>query len=134
MGHVPGTRFLFSPHGASVRVGRPGWPTFFRGWPKFGKGGPNLARVAQINIIGSYGGTPGGPHSIIYPITVRNEKGEVSMQKVKVNRYISGKRPEYAVITVYTQSFSESDEEFVRSKLNVQTTQFDSDERLFFCS
>ncbi|XP_055911171.1 microfibrillar-associated protein 1 [Eupeodes corollae] len=29
-------------------------------------------------------------------VPVRNEKGELSMQKVKVQRYISGKRPEYA--------------------------------------
>ena len=29
-------------------------------------------------------------------IPVRNKKGEISMEKVKVNRYISGKRPEYA--------------------------------------
>jgi len=39
-----------------------------QGGPHFSGGGPNLARVAQINIIGPYGGTPGGPHSIIYPI------------------------------------------------------------------
>ena len=43
-------------------------------------------------------------------ITFRKEKGEKSMQKVKVNRYISGKRPDYAV----EHSSSESDEEFVR--------------------
>lgn len=29
-------------------------------------------------------------------VPVLNEKGEVSMQKVKVHRYVSGKRPEYA--------------------------------------
>ncbi len=29
-------------------------------------------------------------------VPVRNKKGEVSMQKVKVNRYVSGKRPDYA--------------------------------------
>lgn len=29
-------------------------------------------------------------------VPVRNEKGEISMQKVKVQRYISGKKPEYA--------------------------------------
>ena len=59
-------------------------------------------------------------------IPVRNEKGEISMQKVKVNRYISGKRPDYAVV----QSSSESeDEEFVRPKRKVQTTESDSDER-----
>ncbi|XP_067646544.1 microfibrillar-associated protein 1 [Eurosta solidaginis] len=29
-------------------------------------------------------------------VPVRNDKGEISMQKVKVQRYVSGKRPEYA--------------------------------------
>ena len=29
-------------------------------------------------------------------VPVKNDKGEISMQKVKVQRYISGKRPEYA--------------------------------------
>ncbi len=29
-------------------------------------------------------------------IPVRNKKGEISMQKVKVNRYVTGKRPEFA--------------------------------------
>lgn len=29
-------------------------------------------------------------------VPVRNKKGEVTMQKVKVQRYVSGKRPEYA--------------------------------------
>ncbi len=29
-------------------------------------------------------------------VPVVNKKGEVSMQKVKVSRYVSGKRPEYA--------------------------------------
>ena len=38
-----------------------------QGGPHFSGGGPNLARVAQINITGPYGGSPGGPHSIIYP-------------------------------------------------------------------
>ncbi|XP_031618848.1 microfibrillar-associated protein 1 [Contarinia nasturtii] len=44
-------------------------------------------------------------------IPVRNEKGEVSMQKVKVQRYISGKRPEYAR---YNSSDEESEvEDFI---------------------
>ncbi|KAG1688945.1 Microfibrillar-associated protein 1 [Nymphon striatum] len=42
-------------------------------------------------------------------IPVKNEKGELSMQKVKVHRYISGKRPEYASFNV---SDDESDDDF----------------------
>ncbi|XP_036343800.1 microfibrillar-associated protein 1-like [Rhagoletis pomonella] len=30
-------------------------------------------------------------------VPIRNEKGEISMQKVKVQRYVSGKRPDYAL-------------------------------------
>lgn len=41
-------------------------------------------------------------------IPVRNEKGEVSMQKVKVHRYVSGKRPDYAPMS---SSEEESEEE-----------------------
>ncbi|XP_050529024.1 microfibrillar-associated protein 1 [Daktulosphaira vitifoliae] len=47
-------------------------------------------------------------------IPVRNEKGEVSMQKVKVHRYITGKRPQYA-----PQSTSEEesdDEDFIEQR------------------
>ncbi|NWW81336.1 MFAP1 protein, partial [Climacteris rufus] len=39
---------------------------------------------------------------------IRNEKGEVSMEKVKVKRYVSGKRPDYAPM----ESSEEDDEEF----------------------
>lgn len=42
-------------------------------------------------------------------VPVINEKGEVSMQKVKVHRYVSGKRPEYAP---ESSSGEETDEEF----------------------
>nr|CAG4641832.1 EOG090X08WT [Eurycercus lamellatus] len=45
-------------------------------------------------------------------IPVRNEKGEISMQKVKVNRYVSGKRPDYAA--THTSSDDSEDEEFIR--------------------
>ncbi|XP_069722944.1 microfibrillar-associated protein 1 isoform X1 [Phaenicophaeus curvirostris] len=41
-------------------------------------------------------------------VPVRNEKGELSMEKVKVKRYVSGKRPDYAPM----ESSDEEDEEF----------------------
>lgn len=41
-------------------------------------------------------------------IPVKNDKGELSMQKVKVHRYVSGKRPDYAPMS---SSEEESEEE-----------------------
>ncbi|XP_063305005.1 microfibrillar-associated protein 1 [Pelobates fuscus] len=41
-------------------------------------------------------------------VPVRNEKGEISMEKVKVKRYVSGKRPDYAPM----ESSDEEEEEF----------------------
>ncbi|KAL5006796.1 hypothetical protein ScPMuIL_015602 [Solemya velum] len=41
-------------------------------------------------------------------VPMRNEKGELTMQKVKVNRYVTGKRPDYAP----ESSSEESDQEF----------------------
>ncbi|XP_014260740.1 microfibrillar-associated protein 1 [Cimex lectularius] len=47
-------------------------------------------------------------------VPVKNEKGELSMQKVKVHRYVSGKRPEYAQ---RSSSEDESeDEDFITSR------------------
>ncbi|XP_014775799.1 microfibrillar-associated protein 1 [Octopus bimaculoides] len=39
-------------------------------------------------------------------VTIKNEKGDITMQKVKVNRYVTGKRPDYA-----PDSSSEEEEE-----------------------
>uniref|UniRef100_T1J742 Micro-fibrillar-associated protein 1 C-terminal domain-containing protein n=1 Tax=Strigamia maritima TaxID=126957 RepID=T1J742_STRMM len=50
-------------------------------------------------------------------IPVLNEKGEVSMRKVKVHRYVSGKRPEYAP---HSSSGEDSDDEFPFEKKNKQ--------------
>uniref|UniRef100_A0A3Q2CDG6 Microfibril associated protein 1 n=1 Tax=Cyprinodon variegatus TaxID=28743 RepID=A0A3Q2CDG6_CYPVA len=41
-------------------------------------------------------------------VPIRNEKGELSMEKVKVKRYVSGKRPDYAPM----ESSDEEEEEF----------------------
>nr|CAD7572970.1 unnamed protein product [Timema californicum] len=47
-------------------------------------------------------------------VPVKNDKGELSMQKVKVHRYVSGKRPDYAPMS---SSEEESDEEdFIEQK------------------
>ncbi|CRK96983.1 CLUMA_CG010341, isoform A [Clunio marinus] len=50
-------------------------------------------------------------------IPVRNEKGEVSMQKVKVQRYISGKRPEYALKD--TSDESSNDEDYFENRKSI---------------
>jgi microfibrillar-associated protein 1 len=50
-----------------------------------------------------------GIQSTAGAVPVRNEKGEISMQKVKVHRYVSGKRPDYAQ-DVRSDSDSEEDD------------------------
>lgn len=49
------------------------------------------------------GRAPAGPL-----VTARASAGELSMEKVKVKRYVSGKRPDYAPM----ESSEEEDEEF----------------------
>ena len=44
-------------------------------------------------------------------VPVKNKKGEVTMEKVKVNRYVSGKRPDYARGGARSSSESESSDE-----------------------
>ncbi|KAG6444961.1 microfibrillar-associated protein 1 [Manduca sexta] len=57
---------------------------------------------------------PIGIQSTAGAVPVRNEKGEISMQKVKVQRYISGKKPEYAQ-SVSSPEESE-DEDFIEQQ------------------
>ncbi|KAK3926119.1 Microfibrillar-associated protein 1 [Frankliniella fusca] len=49
-----------------------------------------------------------GIQSTAGAVPVKNDKGELSMQKVKVHRYVSGKRPDYAPMS---SSEEESEEE-----------------------
>ncbi|XP_066471406.1 microfibrillar-associated protein 1A-like [Tiliqua scincoides] len=60
--------------------------------------GPSSAVMKQPPIQSTAGAVP-----------VRNEKGELSMEKVKVKRYVSGKRPDYAPVE---SSEEEEDEDF----------------------
>uniref|UniRef100_A0A182PC44 Micro-fibrillar-associated protein 1 C-terminal domain-containing protein n=1 Tax=Anopheles epiroticus TaxID=199890 RepID=A0A182PC44_9DIPT len=55
-----------------------------------------------------------GIQSTAGAVAVKNTKGEISMQKVKVHRYVSGKRPEYAQ---YASSDEESeDDDFLENR------------------
>ncbi|KAI2799432.1 hypothetical protein RDWZM_004478 [Blomia tropicalis] len=44
-------------------------------------------------------------------VPIRNEKGEITMQKVKVQRYISGRKPKYAEESEYIDGLESSDDE-----------------------
>jgi len=55
-----------------------------------------------------------GIYSTAGAVPIKNDKGEISMQKVKVQRYISGKRPDYA--RGYSESESEQEDEDFISK------------------
>ncbi|KAL7303431.1 hypothetical protein TKK_0004614 [Trichogramma kaykai] len=70
---------------------------------------------------------PSGIQSTAGAVPVRNDKGEVSMKKVKVHRYVSGKRPEYA----RSSSDEESDEDdFLEKRHPVEKEQDFSDQEL----
>ncbi|XP_060524954.1 microfibrillar-associated protein 1 [Cylas formicarius] len=58
-----------------------------------------------------------GIQSTAGAVPVRNEKGEISMQKVKVHRYVSGKRPDYAQ-DVHSDS-EEDEDDFLERRHHV---------------
>lgn len=62
-------------------------------------------------------------------VPVRNQKGDLSMQKVKVHRYVSGKRPEYAPSTS-SEEMSEGEDLVRKRPPQVETTEEVGDARL----
>ncbi|KAK3863668.1 hypothetical protein Pcinc_028897 [Petrolisthes cinctipes] len=57
---------------------------------------------------------PMGIQSTAGAVPIMNDKGEVSMKKVKVQRYVSGKRPDYAPAS--SDEEEEEDEDFTRPR------------------
>ncbi|XP_028823853.1 microfibrillar-associated protein 1 [Denticeps clupeoides] len=59
-------------------------------------------------------------------VPIRNEKGELSMEKVKVKRYVSGKRPDYAPME--SSDEEEEDFQFVKKGKDAEVAELEMEE------